>query len=169
MVQFAWLEIHYAGLVQVPFFIRRLGLIFGLGTKALMSPVAFGVNAIVDDADGRVVLVRQTYMQGLHLPGGGVSAGEPPGEAIMRELREEIGLVSSAPPEFVGLYTRQFGFVTNVVALYRVRDAIFNFKPNFEIREIALVDPNSPPDEVRPGTRRRLQEMTGTRSISPYW
>ena len=70
----------------------------GLGTKALMSPVAFGVNAIVDDAAGRVVLVRQSYMPGLHLPGGGVSAGEPPAKAIIRELTEEIGLKSSAAP-----------------------------------------------------------------------
>jgi 8-oxo-dGTP pyrophosphatase MutT (NUDIX family) len=155
--------------LQIPFFIRRLGLIFGLGTKALMSPVAFGVNAIVDDEEGRVILVRQSYMLGLHLPGGGVSAGEPPAEAIMRELKEEIGLQSSAPPEFMGLYTRQFGFVTNVVALYRVRDAQFVFKPNLEIREIARVDPHNPPDEVRPGTRRRLEELVGAAPVSPYW
>jgi 8-oxo-dGTP pyrophosphatase MutT (NUDIX family) len=149
--------------------IRRLGLMFGLGTKALMSPVAFGVNAIVDADGGKVVLVRQTYMQGLHLPGGGVSAGEPPADAIIRELREEIGLKSSAPPEFMGLYTRQFGFVTNVVALYRVRHAEFVFKSNFEIREIALVDPHAPPDDVRPGTRRRLAELVGAAPVSPYW
>ncbi|MGD0189476.1 MAG: NUDIX domain-containing protein [Rhizomicrobium sp.] len=155
--------------MQIPFIIRRLGLMFGLGTKALMSPVAFGVNAIVDAEGGKVVLVRQTYMQGLHLPGGGVSAGEPPAEAIIRELREEIGLTSSSPPEFIGLYTRQFGFVTNVVALYRVRDAKFDFKPNFEIREIAIVDPRVPPEEARPGTRRRLEELTGASPVSPYW
>jgi 8-oxo-dGTP pyrophosphatase MutT (NUDIX family) len=142
---------------------------FGLGTKALMSPVAFGVNAIVPDEEGRIILVRQTYMQGLHLPGGGVSSGEPPAQAILRELREEIGLISSAPPEFMGLYTRQFGFITNVVALYRVRDAKFDFKPNFEIREIARVDPKAPPDEVRPGTRRRLAELMGDTPVSPYW
>lgn len=141
----------------------------GLGTKALMSPVAFGVNALVDDGEGRIILVRHTYMQGLHLPGGGVSAGEPPAEAVLRELREEIGLTSSAPPEFMGLYTRQFGFITNVVALYRVREAKFAFRPNLEIREIARIDPKAPPDEVRPGTRRRLAELTGAAPVSPYW
>jgi 8-oxo-dGTP pyrophosphatase MutT (NUDIX family) len=141
----------------------------GLGTKALMSPVAFGVNAIVDDDAGRIILVRQRYMQGLHLPGGGVSAGEPPADAILRELREEIGLKRSAPPEFIGLYTRQFGVITNVVALYRVRDAEIAFKPNLEIREIAHVDPASPPPDTRPGTLRRLAEFTGTAEKSPYW
>ncbi len=155
--------------MPVPFLLRRLGLMLGLGTKALMSPVAFGVNALVDDGEGRIILVRHTYMQGLHLPGGGVSAGEPPAEAVLRELREEIGLTSSAPPEFMGLYTRQFGFITNVVALYRVREAKFAFRPNLEIREIARIDPKAPPDEVRPGTRRRLAELTGAAPVSPYW
>jgi 8-oxo-dGTP pyrophosphatase MutT (NUDIX family) len=159
----------YAGLVQIPFFLRRLGLMLGLGTKALMSPVAFGVNAVVDDEEGRIILVRHSYMEGLHLPGGGVSVGEPPAEAILRELREEIGLISSAPPEFMGLYTRQFGFITNVVALYRVREAKFKFKRNLEIREIAHVDPKAPPPEVRPGARRRLAELVGAAPVSPYW
>lgn len=134
-----------------------------------MSPVAFGVNAIVEDRRGRVVLVRHRYMEGLHLPGGGVSAGEPPADAIIRELREEIGLKQYAPPEFVGLYTRQFGIVTNVVALYVVRDAKFDFTPNLEIRAIARVDPHSPPEDVRPGTRRRLAEFVGAAKPSPYW
>jgi 8-oxo-dGTP pyrophosphatase MutT (NUDIX family) len=155
--------------VQLPFLFRRLLLMLGLGTKALMSPVAFGVNAIVDDVEGRVILVRHRYMQGLHLPGGGVSSGEPPAEAIVRELQEEIGLIESSPPEFLSLYTRQFGFITNVVALYRVRDAKFAFKPNLEIRAIAHVDPKAPPHDVRPGARRRLAELVGAEPRSPYW
>ena len=155
--------------MQLPFFVRRVLLMLGLGTKALMSPVAFGVNAVVDDETGRVILVRHRYMQGLHLPGGGVSSGEPPAEAVIRELQEELGLFESSPPEFMSLYTRQFGFITNVVALYRVRNAKIAFKPNFEIRDIAHIDPNEPPDDVRPGARRRLSELVGASPVSPYW
>lgn len=155
--------------MQIPFYIRRVLLVLGLGTKALMSPVAFGVNAIVDDEEGRIILVRHRYMQGLHLPGGGVSSGEPPADAIIRELQEELGLLESSPPEFMSLYTRQFGFITNVVALYRVRNAKINFKPNLEIREIAYVDPGAPPDDVRPGARRRLAELVGDTPPGPYW
>lgn len=155
--------------MQLPFIVRRVLLSLGLGTKALMSPVAFGVNAIVDDAEGKVILVRHRYMDGLHLPGGGVNRGEPPDAAILRELKEELGLVGSDPPEFVSLYTRQFGLITNVVALYRVRHARIDFKPNLEIREIAHVDPHQPPQDVRPGTRRRLLELTGATPIGPYW
>src|SRR5690349_6285080 len=89
-----------------------------LAYKALRTPVAFGVSAMVPDAQGRLLLVRQRYTPGWHFPGGGVDRGEPPAKAIVRELREEVGLQSSAAPEFYGLYTRTVGMTTNVVALY---------------------------------------------------
>src|ERR1043166_8973819 len=104
--------------------------------KALRTPVAFGVSAILQDEAGRVLLVRQRYSPGWHLPGGGVERGEPPARAIIRELQEEVGLQSSARPEFRGLYTRAVGIATNVVALYRVPDAQIAFQPNAEIVEI---------------------------------
>jgi 8-oxo-dGTP pyrophosphatase MutT (NUDIX family) len=134
-----------------------------------MTPVAFGTNAIVDDKDGRVLLVRHSYMSGWHLPGGGVGVGEPPVVAVIRELTEEIGLVQSAEPEFLGLFTRKFGWVTNLVALYRVPQAQFAFVPNFEIREVCWADPVSPPDHVAPGARRRLAEFASKAPPSPYW
>jgi 8-oxo-dGTP pyrophosphatase MutT (NUDIX family) len=152
-----------------PRLLRRTGLALGLGARAVMTPVAFGANAIVDDKEGRVLLVRHSYMAGWHLPGGGVSTGEPPAVAIVRELREEIGLVQSDDPEFIGLFTRKFGWVTNLVALYRVANARFEFVRNFEIREICWADPASPPDDTAPGARRRLAEFASKAPPSPYW
>ncbi len=140
-----------------------------LWLKALKSPVAFGVSAIVEDGDGRVVLVRHSYQPGWHLPGGGVARGEPPADAILRELREEIGLVKSDAPELAGIFTRRLGLVTNTIALYRVRGADFVFKPNFEIREIMRADPAALPADTAPGARRRLAELAGKAAVAPYW
>lgn len=140
-----------------------------LWLKALRSPVAFGVSAIVEDVDGRVILVRHSYQPGWHLPGGGVNRGEPPASAILRELREEIGLLKSDPPELTGIFTRRLGFVTNTIALYRVHNAEFEFKPNYEIREITRADPAAPPPDTAPGTRRRLAEHAGKGAPAPYW
>jgi 8-oxo-dGTP pyrophosphatase MutT (NUDIX family) len=146
-----------------------MGLALGLGARAFVTPVAFGANAILAGDDGRVLLVSHRYQPGLHLPGGGVAAAEPPDMAVMRELKEEVGLLRSASPEFIGLYTRKIGWATNLIALYCVRGAEIDFKPNFEIRKIVYVDPAHPPPETSPGTKRRLAEFVGAAARSPYW
>jgi 8-oxo-dGTP pyrophosphatase MutT (NUDIX family) len=150
-------------------FSERAWLALILTLKALRTPVAFGASAVVEDRQGRVALVHHGYMAGWHLPGGGVDAGEPPADALIRELKEEIGLMHSAPPELLGLLTRKVGWATNVVALYRVRDAVLDFKPNFEIREMVLADPTSLPPGTTAGTRRRLAEIVSGAKPSAYW
>ena len=45
--------------------------------------------------DGKVLLVKAPSLGDYHMPGGGIEAGETPGEAVVRELREETGLVAN--------------------------------------------------------------------------
>ena len=139
-----------------------------LAYKALRTPVAFGVCGIVNDGSGHVLLVRQRYAPGWHFPGGGVERGEPPAQAVIRELQEEVGLQSYRPPILFGLYTRVVG-VTNVVALYRVPDARIAFEPNAEIAEILWADLHAPPEDATLATLRRVAELRGDAAPSPYW
>jgi ADP-ribose pyrophosphatase YjhB (NUDIX family) len=148
---------------------RRTVLAVFLTGKALITPAAFGVNAVVEDDDGNVLLVRHTYLPGWHLPGGGVNPGEPPKEAIIRELKEEIGLIDSDPPELMGIFTRKLVWIGNVIALYRFRSARFEFKRNVEILETKFVDPKNLPEGVAPGTKRRLIEIANNTPPSHYW
>ena len=136
--------------------------------EAILSPVAFGALGLVEQK-GKVVLVRHSYATGLHFPGGGVRHGEPPETALLRELKEELGLTWTSAPELIGIYTRKVWLATNVIALYRIREARFEFKANFEIREIVLADPASPPPDTLPGVRRRLAEFMGQAPANPYW
>ena len=152
---------------------RRVGqFAFGtlaLGTKALLSPVAFGAHALLVDRDGRVAFARHSYRPGLSLPGGGVKRGEPPDQAILRELAEELGRVRSDPPVLFGLYTRRTALATNVIALYRLMNSEVDFRPSLEVRELVFADPAAPPPGVTQGTARRLAEHLGQAPISPYW
>jgi 8-oxo-dGTP pyrophosphatase MutT (NUDIX family) len=136
--------------------------------KGLIAPTCIGAFGLAE-RNGRIVLVRQSYNRGWHLPGGGVKRGEPPAEACLRELGEEIGLTASAPPELFGIYVRTVGVVTNHVVVFRVRDAEFLFKPNLEIREIALVPPDALPAGVGGGAGRRIAEAYGGKPQSRYW
>jgi len=52
-----------------------------------------GAHLLVEDAEGRILVVRMTYMgPGWMLPGGRVERGETPEAAARRETTEETGL-----------------------------------------------------------------------------
>lgn len=136
--------------------------------RSHLNPVDVGVVAIVEQA-GRVVLVRHSYKSGWLFPGGAVERGEAPADAIIRELREEIGLTQSAPPQLLGVFVRRHALTTNMILLYRVRDAVFRFQPSWEIRAITLADPASPPPETGPAVVRRLKELIGEAPAATHW
>jgi 8-oxo-dGTP pyrophosphatase MutT (NUDIX family) len=53
-------------------------------------PLTLGVRVMMI-CDGKVLLVRQSYMKGWFMPGGGVKRGETLEQAARREAREEVG------------------------------------------------------------------------------
>ena len=148
---------------------RRFATNTLIAARALLSPVALGAHAMLFDRDGKVLLAQHTYQQGWGLVGGGVGRGEAAADAVLRELREELGVFRADPPIFVGLFTRRTGWATNVIALYRLTNAEVEFRPNAEIREIGFFDPAQPPQGTPPGVGRRLAEHVSQSSPSPYW
>ncbi|KFN41936.1 NUDIX domain-containing protein [Arenimonas metalli] len=53
------------------------------------------VGALIHDSQGRLLILRPSYRPEWLLPGGVVEEGESPGEALVRELHEEIGLATT--------------------------------------------------------------------------
>jgi 8-oxo-dGTP pyrophosphatase MutT (NUDIX family) len=158
---------HRAG-VSVFDFINRLAYALFLTAKVFVTPVAFGANAAVFDADGRVLLVRHSYRRGWHFPGGGVARGEAPEVAVRRELTEEVGLTEGTF-SLIGIYSQNVWWVGNVVAFYRVEGAKIDFHPSLEVREILWVAPDAaPPAGISAATMRRLAEIRGG-AASPFW
>jgi len=151
-----------------PNLLRNVAFQFFMTLRAIWSPTVLGVAGLVLDGEGKVLLVRHSYNPGWRLPGGGVKRGEPPSDAVLRELQEEVGLTGGSAG-FVSLHSRKAIWATMVVALYRVIGGRVNFRPNLEIREICFADPYDPPHGCTPATLRRLSEFVGQAPLSPYW
>lgn len=138
----------------------------------LSRPMTLGVRAAVENAEGRVFLVRHTYIKGWFMPGGGVEHGEPALEALRRELIEEGGIELKSDPQVFGFYSNHHNFRNDHVLLFRVPWGSWKqVAPTSagEIAETAWVDPLSPPDGITAGNRRRFDELYGGAPVSPYW
>jgi 8-oxo-dGTP diphosphatase len=62
--------------------------------------------ALLLGADGRMLLVRKRGTEAFMQPGGKIEKHEPPAVALVRELKEELGLtVDSAAPAYLGRFT----------------------------------------------------------------
>lgn len=57
-------------------------------------PSGVGAHALALTPERKLILVKLRYAPGWRLPGGGRHEGEDPGDAVLRELREEIGMTS---------------------------------------------------------------------------
>jgi len=150
-------------------FFGRVAMSGFITLKALATPVAFGVAALARNTQGQILLVRHSYQPGWMLPGGGVGRAEPPVEAILRELREEVGITRASEPDLFALYTRKAGWATNMVALYRLDDVGIAFRRNLEIVDARFFDPQQLPAETTPPTARRVREMLGEEPRRPFW
>jgi 8-oxo-dGTP pyrophosphatase MutT (NUDIX family) len=136
--------------------------------KSILNPVAFGVAGVILDGQGQILLVRQTYMTGWRLPGGGIGRGEAAEAALRRELHEEVGLLGGTA-RLYGLYSRKVWWITHITALYVIEGGAVDFRPNMEVRAISWARPQSPPADTAPGTARRLAELASGAGPSPHW
>lgn len=133
--------------------------------------MTLGVRAIALDGEGRIFLVRHTYMAGWHLPGGGVEWGQSLLDALAMELREEGNLVAESPPELVGLYWNRHVSRRDHVAVYAIRKVQQTGPrlPDREIAEARFFPLDSLPEGATAGTRARLAEWLEGRPASPFW
>ena len=152
----------------LPKALRKLVFIFyALSTRAM----TLGVRVVVQNEAGEVLLVRHTYVEGWHLPGGGVERGETLAMAARKELLEECGIKAGEKVEHIHTYKNNNASRFDHVALFRCHDWSYaqQKEPDGEIAEIAFF----PLDDVPPGTTRytsqRLLELFGEEPFSDIW
>jgi 8-oxo-dGTP pyrophosphatase MutT (NUDIX family) len=122
------------------------------------GPGRDGVHAVPLTPHGRVVLVRLTYARGWRLPGGGRKRGETAVEGMLRELREEIGLVAHGAIERLD-DIRPGALPGDRSALFLVRDVDCRPRQSLEVEEVGEFDLADLPDDVSRSTRATLEAL----------
>lgn len=117
-----------------------------------------GVHAVPLTQAGKVVLVRLTYAPGWRVPGGGRKRGEAPEQAMLRELREEIGLLSHGAIE--RLEDVRPG---DPSAFFLVRDVVYRPRRSLEVEEVREFDPACLPDDTTRWTALLIERCSGAR------
>jgi ADP-ribose pyrophosphatase YjhB (NUDIX family) len=128
-----------------------------------------GVRGIPVTRDRRLVLVRHTYLPGWHFPGGGYQPGEDSEAAMLRELREEIGMTTHGLVEQFGTYRHRGHARDAHVTLFVVQDVDYAPMRSFEIADIHAFAPDALPDDLTPATRRRDEEWRAALPRDPVW
>jgi 8-oxo-dGTP pyrophosphatase MutT (NUDIX family) len=152
--------------------IFRLLMKLNLGLARFRRGMTLGVRAAVFDGEGRVFLVRHSYIPGWYLPGGGVEPGETLAAALGRELMEEGGIVLDRPAELFGLYLNRHISRRDHVALFVARDWRQPRQPklpNLEIVDCGFFTLDDLPDGTTAATRRRLVEIRKRTAASSEW
>jgi ADP-ribose pyrophosphatase YjhB (NUDIX family) len=133
--------------------------------------MTLGTRAIVQDQEGRIFLVRHSYISGWHLPGGGVEWGQTLEEGLAMELREEGNIHLTRPPQWVGMYFNRAISRRDHVALFLVEgfEQTSPRLPDREILEARFFPRDRLPEGTSAATRRRLAEVFDAAPKSPYW
>ncbi len=133
--------------------------------------LTLGVRALVIDPQGRVLLVKHSYVTGWHLPGGGVETGETIQDALARELLEEAGVTALEPPVLHGLFFNSRVSRRDHVALFVIRAFRQEGGPRNrqEIVDYGFFARDALPPDTTRGTRARLAEVFGGAAVSPRW
>lgn len=132
--------------------------------------MTLGVRGVAVDGEGRVLLVKHTYLHGWWLPGGGVERGQTAEAALTREMREEAGLIVEGRPLLVSVHSNERHFRGDHVLVYRIdRFSMTDRTSHGEIADIGWFAPDALPEDAHRATRARLAEIFAGAAGETSW
>ncbi|MDV4144307.1 MULTISPECIES: NUDIX domain-containing protein [Shimia] len=123
--------------------------------------LTIGVRAVVRCRDGKFLLLRHTYLPGWHFPGGGVERGETAETALGNELFQETGLRLAQKPVLHGVFFNKGVSKRDHVLVYlcEVQGEAPTKASSIEIAEYGFFAADELPQDIDPGTARRIREI----------
>ncbi|MGW4071663.1 NUDIX hydrolase [Nocardia grenadensis] len=140
------------------------------------NSVKVAVSALVQDEQGRILLIRRSDNGKYSVPGGGLEAGETVTQAVVREVREETG-IDVEVTELVGVFSNpehiiayDNGEVRQEFSIcFRAQPIGGDLRTSDESTEVEWVQPTELSDrDIHPSIQLRIQKgLEGT--DSPYF
>jgi 8-oxo-dGTP pyrophosphatase MutT (NUDIX family) len=117
----------------------------------------FGAHAVALTPERKVILVKLRYAPGWRLPGGGRSESEDARHAVLRELREEIGMTSHGMVRLAAELNESVDFKRDLASLFVVEDAIYRApRWSWEVEQILEASLDELPADLAAPTARWL-------------
>ena len=148
-----------------PFF-RPLFHLYARTTRG----ATLGVRGLVQDGEGRVLLIEHTYIKGWYMPGGGVERGESAEQALAREMVEEAGVEIVGRPALLSIHDNRRIFPGDHVLIYRIDHwRQVDATQRGEIARIGFFAPNALPEGTTRATGNRIKEALEGAQADPFW
>ena len=128
-----------------------------------VRPLTLGVRVMLI-RDGQVLLIRQTYMDGWFMPGGGLHKRETPEEAARREVREEVG-ADLAEIRLLGAYSNFKELKSDHTFVFFSKDFTLSGLHDREVAEMHFFPLDALPPGLKLGHRQKLEEYARDPSL----
>lgn len=119
-------------------------------------PDAVGVHGIALTPSGTIVLVMLSYAPGWRLPGGGKKKSEDDRTAMIRELREEIGLSAFDSIHRVTAFDHRPDHRYGKGILFVVRGVVYLPKWSLEVKQVSEFRLDDLPESTAKTTRQLI-------------
>jgi 8-oxo-dGTP pyrophosphatase MutT (NUDIX family) len=148
--------------------IRRwvIATLGGLYNDLIGRRTHLGAAAVIFDRDSRVLLVRHSYgRRGWELPGGGRRSKESLEQAVLREVREELG-VKPLTAELRAIYYEPAYDQHHFAFLCRLPDGVDPKPTSAEIVECAYYPVDALPRPINDFTIQRIEDAQSNRPVT---
>ena len=131
----------------------------------LSRGLTVGVRCAVFNENDEVLLVQHTYIEGWHLPGGGLDIGESAEEAVLREVHEETAILLQDKPKLLGIFhPKKYSKRDHVVLYSSEKFSVDEFASRSpEINNFKFFSIDSLPDDLDASSRFWLCEAFSKR------
>src|SRR6476661_1878728 len=126
-------------------------------------PRTFGAHALALTPERRIVLVKLRYAAGWRLPGGGHGEDEDPRDAVLRELREEIGMTGHGRVRLATQLEERPSFKRDLASLLIVEDVVYTPRRwSLEVEQVMEAPLDALPPDLAPSAGVWIEAIRGS-------